>query len=87
MPKTSSGKVQRSACKAKFLDDSLDVYSQWYLEDLDSSDVTGLFQRYTNPLTYFKLLSAIARGKMRRFMALVIECMKPLIILFLAFSF
>ncbi len=67
MPKTSSGKVRRSTCKAKFLDDNLDVYSQWYLEDLDSSDVTGLFQRYTNPLTYFKLLSAIARGKIRRF--------------------
>ena len=68
MPKTSSGKVRRSACKAKFLDDNLDVYSQWYLEDLNSSDVTGLFQRYTNPLTYFKLLSAIARGKIRRFL-------------------
>ena len=66
IPKTSSGKVQRSACKGKFLDQSLEVFQQWYLDDLKSSDVTGLFQRYTNPLTYFKILSAIARGKMRR---------------------
>lgn len=66
IPKTSSGKVQRSACKAKFFDQSLEIYQQWYLEDLHSSDVTGLFQRYTNPLTYFKMLSAIAQGKMRR---------------------
>ena len=66
MPKTSSGKVQRSACKTKFLDQSLAVYAQWYLENVNSSDVTGLFQRYTNPLTYLQMLSAIARGKLRR---------------------
>ncbi len=67
IPKTSSGKVQRSACKAMFLDDSLDIWSQWYLNDVKSSDVTGLFQRYTNPITYLKMLSAIARGRIRRF--------------------
>ncbi len=67
IPKTSSGKVQRSACKAIFLDGSLEVWSQWYLSDLKKSDVTGLFQRYTNPLTYLKILSAIARGRIRRF--------------------
>lgn len=67
IPKTSSGKVQRSACKAMFLDGSLEVWSQWYLSDLKKSDVTGLFQRYTNPLTYLKMLSAIARGRIRRF--------------------
>lgn len=71
MPKTSSGKVQRSACKAKLLEDSLDVYAQWYLEDLAKSDVTGLFQRYTNPLTYFRMLSAIAKGKIRRWLYLL----------------
>ena len=67
IPKTSSGKVQRSACKAMFLDGSLEVWSQWYLSDIEKSDVTGLFQRYTNPLTYLKMLSAIARGRIRRF--------------------
>jgi len=29
VPKTSSGKIQRHACKAKFLDGSLDVITQW----------------------------------------------------------
>ena len=71
IPKTSSGKVQRSACKAMFLDGSLEVWSQWYLSDVKKSDVTGLFQRYTNPLTYLKMLSAIARGKTRRFLYLL----------------
>ena len=71
MPKTSSGKVQRHGCKAKFLDDSLEVWSQWYLDDVQASDVTGLFQRYTNPLTYLKMLSAIARGKVRRWLYLL----------------
>ena len=66
MPKTSSGKVQRSKCKAMYLDRSLDIWQEWYQQDVSRSDVTGLFQRYTNPLTYLKMLSAIARGKLRR---------------------
>jgi acyl-CoA synthetase (AMP-forming)/AMP-acid ligase II len=71
IPKTSSGKVQRGKCKAMFLDGSLDIWQEWYHQDVASSDVTGLFQRYTNPLTYFKILSAIAKGKIRRGLYLV----------------
>ena len=70
IPKTSSGKVRRSACKTMFLESSLDVWQQWYLQDLSKSDVTGLFERYTNPITYLKMLSAIARGKARRMLYL-----------------
>ncbi len=66
LPKTSSGKVQRSACKQQFLDRSLSVWQQWYLPDVQQSDVTGLWQRYTNPFTYLKMFSAIARGRLRR---------------------
>lgn len=66
LPKTSSGKVQRSACKAQFLEESLEVWQQWYLKDLQQSDVTGLWQRYTNPFTYLKMFSAIALRKLRR---------------------
>ena len=72
IPKTSSGKVRRSACKDKFLESSLDVWQQWYLPDLNKSDVTGLFERYTNPVTYLKMLLAIARGKARRMLYWVI---------------
>ena len=73
MPKTSSGKVRRSACKAMFLDSSLDVWQQWYLPNLSKSDITGLFERYTNPITYLKMLSAIARGKVRRILSFIIQ--------------
>ena len=66
LPKTSSGKVQRSACKKQFVADNLEVWQQWYLPNVQQSDVTGLWQRYTNPLTYLKMGSAIARGKVRR---------------------
>ena len=45
---------------------SLDIWQAWYQQDVATSDVTGLFQRYTNPLTYLKMLSAIARGKLKR---------------------
>ncbi|MEL6927987.1 MAG: AMP-binding protein, partial [Cyanobacteria bacterium J06600_6] len=66
MPKTSSGKVQRRKCRELFLTEELEVWQAWYQSDVASSDVTGLFKRYTNPLTYLKMLSAIARGKLRR---------------------
>ena len=66
LPKTSSGKVQRSACKQQFLDEKLEVWQQWYQPNVEHSDVTSLWERYTNPLTYFKMFSAIARGKVRR---------------------
>ena len=66
MPKTSSGKVQRSKCREMFLDETLEIWQAWYQKDVATSDVTGLFQRYTNPLTYLKMLSAIAKGKLRR---------------------
>ena len=73
IPKTSSGKVRRSVCKAMFLESSLDIWQQWYLRDLSKSDVTGLFERYTNPITYLKMLSAIARGKARRILSFIIQ--------------
>jgi acyl-CoA synthetase (AMP-forming)/AMP-acid ligase II len=66
LPKTSSGKVQRSSCKEQFLNNNLETIHQWYVPDVNSSDITGLFQRYTNPITYFKIYVAIARGKLRR---------------------
>jgi acyl-CoA synthetase (AMP-forming)/AMP-acid ligase II len=71
IPKTSSGKVQRGKCKAMYLDESLEIWQAWYHQDVASSDVTGLFQRYTNPVTYLKMLSAIAQGKIRRGLYLV----------------
>ncbi len=70
IPKTSSGKVQRSECKTQFLADNLEVYQQWYMTDVQQSDVTALIQRYTNPITYFKIFTAIAKGRLRRWLYL-----------------
>jgi acyl-CoA synthetase (AMP-forming)/AMP-acid ligase II len=67
LPKTSSGKVRRSVCKQKFLDDSLEITDRWYLPNPESSNVTSLMQRYTNPLTYIKLFGSVIVGKCRRF--------------------
>lgn len=73
IPKTSSGKVQRSACKAQFLTNSLAIHQQWYFPDTEISDVTALVQRYTNPITYLKLFVAIARGRLRRWLYLLMD--------------
>lgn len=71
LPKTSSGKVQRSACKAKFIDGSLDAVAQWYLPKAESSDITSLMQKYTNPMTYVKMFATNARGRLRRYLYLL----------------
>jgi acyl-CoA synthetase (AMP-forming)/AMP-acid ligase II len=71
LPKTSSGKVQRSACKTKFLDRSLSVMAQWSLSDTQPSDVTSLMARYTNPLTYLKMILSVTRGKLKHFFYLL----------------
>ena len=70
LPKTSSGKVQRQACKSQFLAGDLAVWQQWYLPNTVSSDLTTLIQRYTNPLTYLKIFVAIANGRLRRWLYL-----------------
>ncbi|NJP22446.1 MAG: fatty acyl-AMP ligase, partial [Hydrococcus sp. CRU_1_1] len=65
LPKTSSGKVRRNECKLQFLNNSLETIDCWYLPHPESSNVTSLIQRYTNPLTYMKILSSIALGKIK----------------------
>jgi acyl-CoA synthetase (AMP-forming)/AMP-acid ligase II len=71
LPKTSSGKVQRSACKTKFLNQSLSVMAQWSLSNTQPSDVTSLMERYTNPFTYLKMILAVTRGKLKHFFYLL----------------
>jgi acyl-CoA synthetase (AMP-forming)/AMP-acid ligase II len=65
LPKTSSGKVQRSTCKTKFLEQSLSTIAQWSLPDSQRSDITSLMERYTNPLTYLNMVVAITKGKLK----------------------
>lgn len=42
IPKTSSGKIQRRACRDLFLDDSLNTVAQWQQSEILDTDVTDL---------------------------------------------
>jgi acyl-CoA synthetase (AMP-forming)/AMP-acid ligase II len=73
IPKTSSGKVQRSACKTQFLAGSLAIWQQWCVEDPQKSDITALIERYTSPITYLQIFLAIAKGRLRRIIYLLLN--------------
>ena len=47
IPKTSSGKIQRRACKERFLQGSLDVVGAW--QQTEHSDISDLMQRLPQP--------------------------------------
>jgi acyl-CoA synthetase (AMP-forming)/AMP-acid ligase II len=66
LPKTSSGKVQRSLCREKFLAGELNTLAQWRSPQ-GGSDITATMNRYLNPLTHLKRYSGLIRGRMRRF--------------------
>lgn len=70
LPKTSSGKVQRSKCQAKYQAEDLEVIAQWSAGS-KANDITTLMARYTNPLTYLKILLAVLQGKLRRLLYLI----------------
>ena len=42
IPKTSSGKIQRSACQSMFLDGSLNTVAQWQQSEIPDTDITDL---------------------------------------------
>lgn len=66
IPKTSSGKIQRQLCKAKFLEGTLDPLREWRHESSAQMDMTLVLRRYLNPITHLKRFYAIARAKFRR---------------------
>ena len=43
IPKTSSGKIQRRACRKRFLENSLDVVGQWQQPPEQKDDITAIF--------------------------------------------
>ena len=47
IPKTSSGKIQRSLCKAKFLEGSLEVVGEWHSSQEQETNISDLFTRYS----------------------------------------
>jgi acyl-CoA synthetase (AMP-forming)/AMP-acid ligase II len=64
IPRTSSGKIQRHVCRAKFLDGSLDILSEWRSSKTESSNLTSVIQKYSDPLTHIKRYLTFARTKL-----------------------
>ncbi|OUL18939.1 AMP-dependent synthetase [Nostoc sp. T09] len=60
IPKTSSGKIQRHACKAEFLTDGLQVVSKSILDSGEDLDTTTLAQDHTSLTSYLQELIAKA---------------------------
>lgn len=54
LPKTPSGKLQRSQCRQQFLDGTLKVIDEWISPPHRSADIPGLMRHYFNPVTHLK---------------------------------
>ena len=66
LPKTSSGKIQRRACRQEYLEGTLTVLEEWKAPPNQSGDMRWLLQRYLNPITHMRRYWAIAKGRARR---------------------
>ena len=66
IPKTSSGKIQRNACKINFINDSFEVLYQWRCPQNQSMDMTSMFKRYFNPVTHLKRHFIVLQAKIKR---------------------
>ncbi len=62
LPKTSSGKIQRGACRTQFLEGTLDVVAEWRSPQ-QSRDMRALLKKYLNPLMHGRRYWAIARSR------------------------
>jgi acyl-CoA synthetase (AMP-forming)/AMP-acid ligase II len=62
LPKTSSGKIQRGACRAQFLEGTLDTVAEWR-SPRQASDMRALLKKYLNPFTHGRRYWAIARSR------------------------
>ncbi len=54
IPKTSSGKIQRSICRDKYRSGELDSLDEWQAPADTVVDIPGLIRRYLNPITHFR---------------------------------
>ncbi len=70
LPKTSSGKVQRSACRALYLTQELDAIGQWQSSD-PYSDPNSTMERYFKLETHIKRYTHLTKGRIQRWMGAV----------------
>lgn len=64
LPRTSSGKIQRHRCAMLFERGDWMPLAVWH--NPKSTDMTGLVQRYLNPLTHFQRLSRKTAARFKR---------------------
>jgi acyl-CoA synthetase (AMP-forming)/AMP-acid ligase II len=65
LPKTPSGKIQRSQCRQQYLNGTLKVIDDWRSPPQMPSDIPGLMRHYFNPVTHLKRYIDQAKGKWR----------------------
>jgi acyl-CoA synthetase (AMP-forming)/AMP-acid ligase II len=63
LPKTSSGKIQRGACRTQFLEGTLDVVAEWRSPQ-QTHDMRALLKKYLNPLMHGRRYWAITRSRL-----------------------
>lgn len=69
LPRTSSGKIQRSTCRQKFLSQQLDAIDQWQ-QPLDlPNDPNAVMERYFNLGVHLKRYTKLAQGRFQRWIA------------------
>lgn len=71
LPRTSSGKVRRSACRDQLLAQQLEILDQWELPADSPDDPNAVMERYLNPATHLKRYADLAQGRLRHWLAAV----------------
>lgn len=66
IPKTSSGKIQRSRCREQFLEKTLPILDQWQASCDQAYDMPTLIGRYLNPLVHLKRYCVQAQTYLNR---------------------
>lgn len=71
LPKTSSGKVQRTVCRTLFQNQQLDSLGEWRLADGTPSDPNAVMERYFNLATHVKRYANLTQGKVQRWLSIL----------------
>ncbi len=69
LPRTSSGKVRRSACRELLLAQQLEILDRWQMPPDSPSDPNAVLERYLNPAIHLKRYADLAQGKLRHWLA------------------
>ncbi|MGJ3250239.1 MAG: fatty acyl-AMP ligase [Elainellaceae cyanobacterium] len=65
IPKTPSGKIQRRACRDKYLNGELDILDEWRSPLDTPCDISSMVRRYMNPMIHLRRHWAILKQRYR----------------------